>query len=47
LTNTASFSASPGPTTHYLDVDDPSNPGTKPATAGDTGVAGFVKLKVV
>jgi hypothetical protein len=46
LTNTASFSASPGTPTHYLAVDDPANPGTKPATAGDTGVAGFVAFKI-
>ena len=47
LTNTASFSASPGPSTHKVAVDDPSNPGTKPASAGNSAVAGFVKLKVV
>ena len=47
LTNTASFSASPGPSTHRVAVDDPSYPGTKPASAGNATVSGFVKLKVV
>ena len=46
LTNTASFSASPGPTTHYIALDDPSNPGTKPATAGNGNTSGFVAFKI-
>ena len=41
-----SFSATPGTPTHYLALDDPSNPGTKPATAGDTNNNGFVAFKI-
>ena len=38
LTNTASFTAVIGdPNQHFVAVDDPSNPGTKPAAAGDSG----------
>lgn len=36
LTNTASFTQ-PGTTNHYVAVDDPANPGTKPAAGGDSG----------
>ena len=46
LSETGSFSASPGPQ-HHISLDDPSNPGTKPATAADTGYDGFVKFTVV
>jgi len=34
LANTASFTASPGPTNHRVAVDDPANPGIKPTPAG-------------
>jgi len=47
LTNTASFTATTGSTTHYLASDDPSNPGIKPATAGDRDNGGVVILKPV
>jgi len=46
LSNIGDFDATPGPN-HYLAVDDPANSTIKPATAGDTGVAGFVALKLI
>lgn len=46
ITDGDSFNAGSGPS-HYLAVDDPAAPTMKPATAGDTGVAGFVGLKLI
>ena len=39
LSSTASFTQ-PGTPNHYVAVDDPANPGTKPAEAGDSGPTG-------
>ena len=47
VTNSASFNASPGSTTHNLAVDDPANPGIKPASGGDRDSGGVVVLKPV
>jgi hypothetical protein len=46
LTNTTSFDATPGVSTHYLSVDDPANPGIKPASGGNSGNGGVVVLKI-
>ena len=37
LTDTSSFTTTPGSSNHMLALDDPSNPGTKPEYAGDSG----------
>jgi len=55
LTNTSSFTTTPGSSNHMLALDDPSNPGTKPEYAGDSGypsnphggVDGVVVFKVL
>jgi len=41
LSNTASFSASPGAPGHRIAVDDPANPGIKPVPAGYSGYGGI------
>ena len=41
LTNTASFTGQPGHPDHKVSVDDPANPGTKPASAGYSGYGGL------
>lgn len=46
VSNSSSFSATPG-TNHYLGVDDPSYPGTLPATGADSNNNGFVKISVI
>ena len=38
LTNTASFTTAAGGSDHYQALDDPSNPGIKPASGGDSGM---------
>lgn len=47
LTNTASFQTVPGTPPFTNAVDDPANPGIKPATAGNGNQAGVVIFKVV
>lgn len=47
VTNSASFDATPGASTHYIAVDDPSNPGIKPASGGNSGNTGVIVLKIV
>lgn len=47
LTNTASFQTVPGTPPFTNAVDDPANPGIKPATAGNGNNAGVVIFKVV
>jgi len=47
VTNTASFNASPGDPSSGTAVDDPANPGIKPASAGNKSNGGVVIFKVV
>ena len=47
VSNSSSFNASPGSTTHNVAVDDPANPGIKPASAGDRDNGGVVVIKPV
>lgn len=47
VTNTASFNASPGVSFSGTAVDDPANPGIKPASAGNKSNSGVVIFKVV
>ena len=47
VTNTASFNASPGAPLSGTAVDDPANPGIKPASAGNRANSGVVIFKIV